>query len=45
MWDWILVYAVVFLFVFIFQHMVHFLDPKERKVKEDRSRDTPNPVE
>ncbi|AGF78867.1 hypothetical protein UWK_02327 [Desulfocapsa sulfexigens DSM 10523] len=40
MWDWILVYAVVFLFVFIFQYMVHFFDPKETKEKEHQSRDT-----
>ena len=27
MWDWMLVYLVVFFFVFIFQRMITFFDP------------------
>lgn len=36
MWDWILVYMVVFFFVFLFQYMVTFFDPpkKENTIKE-----------
>ena len=35
MWDWLLVYLVVFFFVFIFQKMVTFFDPPDpEKVKK-----------
>ncbi len=38
MFDWILVYIVVFFFVFIFQSMVNFFDPpaKVGKKKKDK---------
>ncbi|GEM_PF-1402347 len=45
MFDWMLVYAVVFLFVILFQYMVHFFDPKEKGEEKKQSKETPNSVE
>jgi len=45
MWDWILVYSVVFLFVFIFQYMVDFFDPPDKKIEETQTKETYNSVE
>jgi len=38
MWDWILVYVVVFFFVFIFQRMVTFFDPPAKPVKNRKNK-------
>ena len=43
MWDWLLVYAVVFLFVFLFQYMVTFFDPKEKE--EESNKEKPDSLE
>lgn len=42
MLDWILVYVVVFFFVFIFQQMVSFFDPKPENSEKTDNPDKEN---
>ena len=43
MWDWILVYLVVFFFVFLFQHMVTFWDPPKKQDTKKQPKEGHNP--
>ncbi len=45
MWDWLLVYLVVFFFVFLFQRMITFFDPKENKSDKPRKEEEDNSLD
>ena len=43
MLDWILVYIVVFFFVWVFQRMITFFDPPEKKEAKIVKKEIPAP--
>ena len=45
MWDWLLVYLVVFFFVFLFQKMISFFDPKEEQIDQQRKEEADNSLD
>lgn len=45
MWDWLLVYLVVFFFVFLFQKMISFFDPKAEKVDQREKKEADNSLD